>query len=433
MKKWFLVLLLLINIFLTACPAEAKVVTKKDENGNWQLLVNGEPYFIKGMLYSPVKIGEDPNNASLRDWMYYDDDGDSINDVAYQTWIDANRNNYKDDNESAIGDFELLKQMGANTIRLYHIPSNDPSLGDIYKTNSGIEVQYDHSVNKELLRDLNNTFGIKAIMGSFLGSWTIGSGASWDEGTDYNNPTHRENIKKSVRAMVMDNKDEPYVLFWALGNENNMAEWSKCNAKQNPEVYAKFVNELAQMIHALDPNHPVAVIDGEDGYAMLKQYALHGKDIDIIGYNTYRSEVSFQIFIKEIRSIFDRPLYIAETGKYAYGRKGEDEKQQFDAIRNAWRTIVRSSAPYAENSLALKETGNAIGVTFFDWHDRWYMDRLPNKHNEGTRSWPGTDIMIHEEWFGIMSLGEGGDSLMRQPREAYDYLKGVWNSSSLKF
>jgi len=200
-----------------------------------------------------------------------------------------------------------------------------------------------------------------------------------------------------------------------------------------PEVYAKFVNELAQMIHELDPDHPVAVIDGEDGYVTLKQYAKHGGDIDIIGYNTYRGEIGFQTFLKEIREIVDKPVYIAETGKYAYRAKKEDEEQQFQSIRSSWRTIVRGSAEFGEDPLALKGTGNTIGVTFFDWVDRWYMDGTPLLHNQGTRKWPGTDILMHEEWFGIMSMGDGSDSLMRHPRKSYDYLKKNWNNSSLQF
>jgi beta-glucuronidase len=402
------------------------VAVEKNAQGHWQLLVDGEPYFIKGFVYSPVKIGEDPGRATLRDWMYYDDDANGENDVAYQTWLDADRDARQDPDEKAKGDFALMRDMGANTIRLYHVASDHPDLGDIYKVDPGIKVQYDHPVNQPLLRKLDREFGIKVIMGHFLGSWTIGSGAGWDEGTDYTNPVHRENIKKSVKAMVLDNKDEPYVLFWALGNENNMADWSRCNAKQHPKIYAKFVNELAEMIHALDPHHPVAVIDGEDGYATLKQYARHAPAVDILAYNTYRQEVPLQMFLKEIRAIWDRPVYLSETGWYAYRNGAEEQDKQKQMIKGSWRTLVRASAAYANQPLAIKGTGNAIGVTYYDWLDRWYMDGRPEAHNEGNRVWPGTDVRIHEEWFGVMSMGDGSDPLMRQPRQAYDYLKEVW-------
>ncbi|MCD4779779.1 MAG: hypothetical protein K8S27_04430 [Candidatus Omnitrophica bacterium] len=419
------------NLIVAAAPSIVAVET--DANGNWQLIVDQKPYFIKGVIFSPVKIGEDPKQATMRDWMFYDDDNDGKNDIAYQTWIDLNKDGRRDPDEKIVGDFQLLKEMGVNTIRLYHLASDHASLGDVYKKDPGTKKQYDHAVNKSLLRELNDTYGIKVILGHFLGSWTIGSGATWNEGTDYNNSLHRENIKKSVKAMVLDHKDESYVLFWALGNENNMADWSKCNAKQYPAVYAKFVNELARMVHELDPHHPVAVIDGEDGYATLKQYARHGQDIDIIGYNTYRGEVGLQFLLKDVRSIWDKPLYISEIGKYAYGKNGEDEDLQFQFIKGSWRTIVRANAQYSNPDLAVHGTGQVIGVTFFDWLDRWYMDGTPAEHSAGTRTWPGSQQFIHEEWFGVMSMGDGSDSLMRQRRKSYDYLKRVWTHSDLIF
>jgi len=438
MKKIVLILIICLVFLLTQWNknifASSSIVSvEKDKNGNWQLKVDAQPYFIKGVLFAPIKIGEDPRHATIRDWMVYDDDNDGKNDIAYQAWIDANRNNKKDADEKIIGDFQLLKEMGANTIRLYHAPSTHSSLGDIYTKNPSTEKQYNHSPNKELLRELHKQYGIKVIMGNFIGAWTIGSGANWDEGTDYNNPLHRENIKKSVKAMVLEHSHEPYVLFWALGNGNNVDPWSQCNARENREVYAKFVNELAQMIKQIDPRHPVAIIDGEDGHNTLKHYAKHGKDIDIIGYNIYKDEVNFQIFLKEVRDIWDKPIYIAEIGKDAYGRKGEDEEAQFQSIRGSWRTILRSSAEFANSSLAIKGTGNVIGVTFFDWLDKWHKDGISTEHNNGKHKWPGTNIFIHKEWFGLMSMGDGSDSLMRQPRKSYDYLKDVWNSQYLKF
>lgn len=77
----------------------AAVRVIKNNAGVWQLLVEGKPYFIKGMTFTPVKIGEDPKTGTARNWMFIDDNHDGVNDIAFQTWVDANRNNRKDDNE----------------------------------------------------------------------------------------------------------------------------------------------------------------------------------------------------------------------------------------------------------------------------------------------------------------------------------------------
>lgn len=436
---------LLLMIFLSVPAVQSKEVQNKQsevkvskkEDGTWQLLVDNKPYFIKGVVFSPVKIGEDPGAATMRDWMDYDDDHNGRNDAAFQSWLDKNHNNHKDKNESKVGDFQLLKDLGANTIRLYHVASNNSILGNIYKSDSGTALQFDRPVNKDLLRKLYKDYGIRVIVGNFLGSWTIGSGASWDEGTDYGNQTHRENIKKSVRAMVLDNKDELYVLMWELGNENNIADWSHCNAKQKPQDYATLIGELARMIHQLDPNHPVAVSMGDGGIAnqdFFKLFAQYAPEVDVVAYNSYRGKYGFGNLWKEVKLYFDRPVFIAEFGAAAYNKKkGEDQDWQDEYIRGSWRDIVQNSTEYYDSNASHKGAGNSIGGTIFDWLDRWYMDGSPSTHNPGSNPWNSPDGIDHEEWFGIMSMGDGSDWLMRQDRKICTYLKENWNKGRLSF
>lgn len=405
-----------------------KVVRRQD--GAWQLLINGQPHFIKGVVFTPVKIGESPDQATLRDWTYYDDDNDGRNDVAYQTWLDRNKNNTKDPGEDEIGDFRLLKEMGVNTIRIYHVPSNNPILGDIYRKNPSTARQYDHPVNKDLLRKLYKDYGIRVIMGNFLGSWTVGSGASWTEGTDYTNPVHLENIKKSVRAMVLDNKDEPYVLMWLLGNENNIATWSQCNAQQEPAAYAKLIGELVDMIHGLDPDHPVAVSEG-DNFNTLRLYPQYAPNIDILAYNTYRTLPNLNELFISVKKIFDRPILLGEIGQFAYNPKmGEDENLQYTYLKGSWRSVVYNSAAYYSKAEDFHGVGNSLGGVIFDWLDRWYMDGLPREHNAGHQQGDSQENLIHSEWYGIMTMGDGSDSLIRQKRKIYDYFREMWNQEN---
>lgn len=446
MKK-FMIAVVAFTLFHLSCAYTTDVIEErggkvkavKYADGTWKLFVNGKPYFIKGVLFSPVKIGEDPGRGTLHDWMCYDDDKNGKNDAAYQSWLDENRNNVKDPGEKIYGDFQLLKEMGCNTIRLYHIPSDNPILGDIYRSNPNTAMQYNHPLNKNLLRALYKDYGIMAIMGNFLGSWTIGSGASWEQGTDYTNPQHRENIKKSVRAMVLDNKDESYVLMWLLGNENNIASWSRCNAQSQSLAYATLVGELAEMIHKLDPEHPVAVCEGDDYgwgtdiFTTLKYYPKYAPGVDIIAYNSYRGKDGFGDLWAKSKNIFDRPVFISEFGIFAYNTKiGEDEELQLEYDKGCWQDIVLDSAEYYEQDKT--KAGNCIGGVVFDWLDRWYMDSSPYDHNEGSNPWVSSpDKLRHEEWFGVMSMGNGSDWLMRHKRKVYDYFKDVWNFSKLSF
>ena len=402
------------------------------DDGTWELLADNKPYFIKGMLYTPVTIGSSPGEATMRDWMMIDDDKDGQNDLALQTWFDQKGDGKKDPKE-AIGDFGFLRQMGANTIRLYHVASDQPMLGDIYKTNDSTALQFDHAPNKNLLRKLYRDDGIRVILGNFMGSWTIGSGATWDEGTDYTNPVHRENIKRSVKAMILDHKDEPYVLMWLLGNENNIASWSKENAQREPEAYATLIGETVRMIHELDPDHPVAVCDGDD-YNTLRQYAKYAPEIDVVAFNSYRGPYGFGTLWKGAKAILDRPIFISEFGMFAYNalKGGEDEEVQLEHIRGEWKDIVLNSAGrYSAGQK--KYIGDSIGGVVFDWADRWYMDGTASEHNPGTRhSDLSDDKLHHEEWFGIHAI-YAEDRLKRRPRKSALYLKDMWNKTELAY
>ncbi len=408
----------------------AIVKTLKDDNGNWQLLVNNKPYFIRGVTYSPAKIGEDPASNSLTDWMNYDQNGDGINDVAFQTWHDKNKNNIHDTDEISEGDFSLLQKMGCNTIRIYHPASNNPILGNLYKLNDSEKKQFDHAVNKDVLRKMYSNFGIMAMMGNFMGAWTIGSGADYTSGTDYTNKTQRENIKKSVQAMVLDNMNEPYVLMWVLGNENTVIGFdTHCNAVTEHKAYSELIQEIAQWIHKTDPNHPVAVCDKDNNLeTFLTNYANLSSEIDIISFNSYPGKNGFGNLFQEVKTYFDRPVFLSEWGMFAYQNGSIDEDLQLEYIRGCYQNIV-------DNSSGGNGIGNCIGGTVYDWCDRWWFETYDSanasRHDSGKNPFwlPTDDGRFHEEWFGLTSMGDGTDYLMRQTRKAYDYFKSVWNNN----
>jgi hypothetical protein len=51
MKKLFLLTILFLFHVGTVYPAPSKVSVVKAEDGGWELLVYGKPYFIKGVVY----------------------------------------------------------------------------------------------------------------------------------------------------------------------------------------------------------------------------------------------------------------------------------------------------------------------------------------------------------------------------------------------
>ncbi len=399
--------LILIALSGAAFTEAAEVRVEKSKEG-WRLIVDGKPFFIKGVCYQPLKVGENFHDNTARDWMTVDDDKDGRVDVAYQAWVDKNRNNKQDADEKEIGDFQLLKEMGCNAIRIYHHAS---SKFKIQSLNYGNNL-FNHAPNKNLLRDLYNSYGIMVMMGDFIGSFAIGSGATWEEGTDYRDPVQLRNMMASVKDMVLEFKDEPYVLLWALGNENNFPEESRTNCNRYPKEFAVFVNRVARWIHEVDPNHPVCLVNGETYF--LDIYAKYAPEIDIFGLNCFRNEPGFGALWYEVAAKYPKPVLLTEFGIGNSRALIElDEDMQVFINRNSWMDIFAHSS-------GRKPPGNAIGGFVFEWLDNWAQDGEPLIHNLNTDC-------LSLEWQGICSQGNGSRSpLLRQLRKVYYTYKELW-------
>lgn len=369
------------------------------ENGDWQLLADGKPFFIKGITYTIARVGQSPDDGTLTGWMEYDYNGNGRSDGPYDAFVDKNGNNAQDKDEPAVGDFELMKRMGVNTIRLYHQP---------------------HPLDKKILRDLYERYGIRVVMGDFLGKYALGSGATWFEGTDYENPQHRKNMLESVRQMVAEFKNEPYVLMWLLGNENVYGV--ACNADKKPQPYFQFVNEVARFIKSLDPQHPVAVASGD--IVALDVFAKNAPEVDAFGANVYRGDSGFGSFWEAVRDTADRPAFVTEYGcaAFAYGRTREEaEALQAEYLKSNWDDIAANAA-FGEGS------GNAIGGILFEWLDEWWKGYEPAHHDtKGLWIGPFPDGFMHEEWLGVASQGDGKLSpFLRQLRKSYYVYQELW-------
>lgn len=375
----------------------------------WKMFVDGKPYFIYGMNYAPVRVGAKPWEWN---WMWSDENTNGIVD-SFEVWVDANRNNKQDNDEPVTSDYELMKSMGVNTIKFYVTDAELPCL------------------NTMLLRRMFKESGIRAIVGNFLGAYCNGSGANWDMGTDYTNRKQRDNMKASVSNLVMKLRGEPWVLAWVLGNENNMemsgdVNATRTNGSQYPDTFSKFLNEVAKMIHELDPNHPVGI--GNLLTGLVEYYGKNAPEIDFIGINSYLGEEGFGATWQKVKQTMNRPAVITEYGCDSYYTdKGPDENMQSEYAIGNWEDIVFNSEGHGG-------AGNSIGGFLFEWLDEWWKDSLnyfedPVDH-QTTRAvfpMPFPDSFAQEEWFGIMSQGAGNASpFQRVPKKAYYDLQRIW-------
>ncbi len=386
------------------------------ENGDWQLRINGRPTMVKAVAYSPTPVGKSPHEGyNLDSWMVTDLNNNGKIDGPFDAWVDKNKNNKQDPDERAVGDFRLMKEMGVNTVRLYH-----------------------HSMNKTLLRKLYKDYGIRVIMGDLLGMYAVGSKAEWFKGTDYADPVQQKNMMDSVKEMVTEYKDEPYILMWMLGNESNYGEPGDpakdkvgfgSQARLQPEAHYKFVNDVAAMIKSIDPNHLVGFSNGE--IVTIDILGKHAKDVDIFGVNSYRGASGFgPSLFQDAKEFMAKPVLITEYGCPAYyAGKSLDfaEQKQIEYHKGNWEDLVYNSAGSGG-------VGNAIGGVAFEFVDEWWKAGPPPKFSPKAQETRGDfqanfpDGWMYEEWLGLTSQSDGSQSpYMRQLRKVYDYYKRAWN------
>ncbi|NQT75330.1 MAG: hypothetical protein HQ566_02285 [Candidatus Omnitrophica bacterium] len=385
----------LVSFFILNKISAQKIYIKTLEGKRFQLIVDNKPYVVKGMVYSPVPIGQDHR---------------------YDFWGDPARPH--------LYDGRLMKKIGVNTIRVYQ---------------PGI----DEEGTKKVISDLYNNFGIRIVIGHWLGFW---------DDPNYADLAFREKVKRDVVKMVETYKDEKGILCWILGNENNVSFsygpqtlnlWTtaEIEALEDPylkrqaraRIYYSFVNEVAKEIHRVDPNHPVVLANAE-----LTDIDAAGEvspDIDILGCSVYRGK-AFGSFFREVARKFKRPVIITEFGCDRYNAfvNEEDEGIQAEFIEAQWNEIQKN----ASNGSGV---GNSLGGFVFEWTDEWW------KFDEGNSSgWYAHDTIgswsngayyfdikapqnlnINEEWWGVCSLVRRKGKLdERRPTKAYFKLKDLW-------
>lgn len=415
-KDWKVKKINLDKVGIKKTVGKGKVKLVEYNNKHYQLFVDDKPFIVRGICYSPNPVGSSPDNGTLnasRDWMFADYNENSIIDGPYEAWVDENKNDKKDENEQVVGDFKLMKDMGINTLRLYHYPD----------------------FNKELLMDGYKNYGFMYMIGNFIGMYCTDSGAQWFKGTDYTNEEQCERMLKSVEKMVEEYKDEPYVLMWVLGNENNygtvgvagVSAGTGCNVRKDIPAYYQFVNRCAKRIKELDPQQrPVAICNGD--HLFMDICAKNAPDLDIYGANAYRGKEGFGTLWRDVLRLYEKPVVITEYGCPAFSTmydRDENERQQAIYHEGSIKNIQENVAGYG--------SGNALGGIIFEWCDEWWKAGPPPEfdpyfHDE-TGQWMGPfiDGWGYEEWFGLCSIGDGKDTpFKRQLRKAYYSIRDLW-------
>ena len=405
MKKSYFFFFLLALLAISCRPAPSpKVYIQTLQNKHYQLMVDNSPYLVKGVCYNPILIGKNHE---------------------YDWWSDPSK--------PWLVDGKLMKDMGINTIRIYQVGEDPQKV-------------------KQVIRDLYSIYGIRVILGHWLGFWEYPCPL-------YGNKDFQEKVKQQVLEMVRLYKDEPGVLFWILGNENNYSCLGQVNPWTTPEIanekdpqkqkqmrskiYYSYVNSIAQEIHKVDSGHPVALGNGE--LIGLDMAASVCTDIDLVACIIYRGKTFGNLF-NSLRATFDKPLIISEFGADAFDAylSKEDQNMQAYFLESQWRQI------YGNTANTEGGVGNCVGGIMFEWTDEWWKHDEYNpegwKIHDTKSNWSNGsyyfdikaphNMNMNEEWFGIVSLSESvgmqNGINKRKPRKAYYVVREFWKNPVVK-
>ncbi|MCX6895016.1 MAG: hypothetical protein NTZ16_05845 [Verrucomicrobia bacterium] len=121
-----------------------------------------------------------------------------------------------------------------------------------------------------------------------------------------------QTLVAEARAAVLRFKDHPALLVWGVGNE------MEAPGNGSPELW-RAVDQIAAMVHAVDPGHPTMTViadlgpDGEK-VRLIKRHCPH---IDILGVNSYGGGPT--LARRLAAAGWDKPYLVTEFGADANG------------------------------------------------------------------------------------------------------------------
>ena len=205
-------------------------------------------------------------------------------------------------------------------------------------------------------------------------------------GFDYNDTEAVAAQLELIRGEVLKYRNHPALLAWLIGNELN-------HSYNNPAVYDA-VNDVAAMIHELDPFHPATSTMSGRHADVIAEIAARAPELDFLSFQVYGSLFGLPQFLED--NDIDRPFMVTEWGTIGYW---EMEKTAWGVpveIDSSEKAGVFSRA-YREILTPLRDRG-LIGDYVFLWGQK--QERTPT-------------------WFGLFT--EDGEAT-----EAVDVMERLW-------
>jgi hypothetical protein len=208
-------------------------------------------------------------------------------------------------------------------------------------------------------------------------------------GFDYDDQAAVDAQRESFRDDILRYRDHPALLAWIVGNELN-------HSYTNPRVFDA-VEGVAQMIKALDPNHPVTTALAGYYPSVIAEALARAPSLDFLSFQLYGSLFKLPERIRS--SGFTRPFMVTEWGTIGYWEMEKTSwgvpveltsSEKADVIQRAWREVLTAFP------------GQLIGSHVFFWGQK--QERTPTWFGlllESGEETEAVDVM-HFAWTGTL-------------------------------
>lgn len=166
-------------------------------------------------------------------------------------------------------------------------------------------------------------------------------------------------MKERIRRTIIMHKDHPALLYWNLGNELYYPYMYK-----RTKFHQNF-NSLIDMVHEIDPNHPVSTITIGANKLRVISILTRSPKLDFISFNSFGVLSQFRDKLKPIEPIWKGPFVITE-----WGINGPWEAQHTSwnvpIEENSTKKAEQIKERYYKYMLPLKKY-NSLGSFVFYW------------------------------------------------------------------
>ena len=206
-------------------------------------------------------------------------------------------------------------------------------------------------------------------------------------GFDYNDDDAVAAQLAEFRHEVSKYKDHPALLFWIVGNELN-------HGYTNGKVYDA-VSDVVDMIHELDPNHPVTTTIAGLSPAVVRDVEARAPNLDFLSFQLYGDLFVLPQLVKDAG--VEQPFMVTEWGAIGYW---EVETTAWQAPIEANSTEKAATFRRGMQDVLDSMGGQLIGSYAFLWGQK--QERTPTWFGMFTEDGRETEVVdvMHFLWTG---------------------------------